>query len=68
MLGQAESPVDCQVATAAAHRDLTYHKPAALDKSLPCHTDQQKLNFPLNKMTAKTHITAAQKAKAFRML
>uniref|UniRef100_A0A915JUK4 Uncharacterized protein n=1 Tax=Romanomermis culicivorax TaxID=13658 RepID=A0A915JUK4_ROMCU len=40
MLGQAESPVDCQVATTAADRDLTDHKPAALDKSLPCHTDQ----------------------------
>uniref|UniRef100_A0A915I3K5 Uncharacterized protein n=1 Tax=Romanomermis culicivorax TaxID=13658 RepID=A0A915I3K5_ROMCU len=68
MLGQAKSLVDCQVATAAAHRDLTYHKLAALDKSLPCHTDQQKLDFALNKMKAKTHITAAQKAKAFRML
>uniref|UniRef100_A0A915HKR4 Uncharacterized protein n=1 Tax=Romanomermis culicivorax TaxID=13658 RepID=A0A915HKR4_ROMCU len=32
----------CQqwVATAAADRDLTNHKPAALDKSFPCHTDK----------------------------
>uniref|UniRef100_A0A915IDN7 Uncharacterized protein n=1 Tax=Romanomermis culicivorax TaxID=13658 RepID=A0A915IDN7_ROMCU len=49
MLGQAQSPTDCQVATAAADHDLTDHEPAALDKSLPCHTDQQKLDFALKR-------------------
>uniref|UniRef100_A0A915L6B2 Peptidase A2 domain-containing protein n=1 Tax=Romanomermis culicivorax TaxID=13658 RepID=A0A915L6B2_ROMCU len=68
MLGQAKSPINCQVATAAADRDLTDHKPAALDKSFPCHTDQQKLEFTLNKMTAKTRLTATQKARALNML
>uniref|UniRef100_A0A915K0Q4 Uncharacterized protein n=1 Tax=Romanomermis culicivorax TaxID=13658 RepID=A0A915K0Q4_ROMCU len=68
MLGQAKFPVDCQVATAAADPDLTNHEPAALNKSFPCHTDQQKLEFTLNKMTEKTHVTAAQKAKALCML
>uniref|UniRef100_A0A915KQW9 Uncharacterized protein n=1 Tax=Romanomermis culicivorax TaxID=13658 RepID=A0A915KQW9_ROMCU len=67
-LGQAESPIDCQVATAAADGDLTDHKPAALNKSLPCHTDQRKRDFALNKMTEKTYITAAQKTKAHYML
>uniref|UniRef100_A0A915HVY0 Uncharacterized protein n=1 Tax=Romanomermis culicivorax TaxID=13658 RepID=A0A915HVY0_ROMCU len=67
-LGQAESPVDCQVATAAADCDLTDHEPAALDKLLSCHTNQQKLDFALNKMTAKTYVTAAQKSKALCML
>uniref|UniRef100_A0A915JXP3 Uncharacterized protein n=1 Tax=Romanomermis culicivorax TaxID=13658 RepID=A0A915JXP3_ROMCU len=61
MLGHTESSVDCQVATAATDRDLTDHKPAALDKSFPCHTNQQKLDFALNKMTKKTYITTAQK-------
>uniref|UniRef100_A0A915KP31 Uncharacterized protein n=1 Tax=Romanomermis culicivorax TaxID=13658 RepID=A0A915KP31_ROMCU len=67
-LGQAEFHTDFQVATPAADRDLTDHEPAALDKSLPCHTDQQKLDFALNKMTAKTYVTAMQKAKALCML
>uniref|UniRef100_A0A915IAU6 Uncharacterized protein n=1 Tax=Romanomermis culicivorax TaxID=13658 RepID=A0A915IAU6_ROMCU len=57
-----------RVATAAADRDLIDHEPAALDKSLPCHNDQQKLDFALNKMTAKTYITSAQKTKALCML
>uniref|UniRef100_A0A915HF83 Uncharacterized protein n=1 Tax=Romanomermis culicivorax TaxID=13658 RepID=A0A915HF83_ROMCU len=68
MLGRAESPVDCQVATAAADHDLTDQELAAFDKSLPCHTNQQKLDLALNKMTAKTRITAAQKAKALNIL
>uniref|UniRef100_A0A915J107 Uncharacterized protein n=1 Tax=Romanomermis culicivorax TaxID=13658 RepID=A0A915J107_ROMCU len=59
---------DCQVATAAADHDLTDQEPAALDKLLPCHTDQQKLDFALNKMTAKTYVTTVQKAKALCML
>uniref|UniRef100_A0A915KR89 Uncharacterized protein n=1 Tax=Romanomermis culicivorax TaxID=13658 RepID=A0A915KR89_ROMCU len=67
-LGNAETPVKCQVATAATDSDLTDHEPAALDKSLACHTDQQKLDFALNKMTTKTYITAVQKAKALCML
>uniref|UniRef100_A0A915LE86 Uncharacterized protein n=1 Tax=Romanomermis culicivorax TaxID=13658 RepID=A0A915LE86_ROMCU len=58
----------CQVATTAADRDLTDHEPAALDKSLPCHTDQQKLDFALDKMTAKTYLTPTQRSKAFCML
>uniref|UniRef100_A0A915KBG5 Uncharacterized protein n=1 Tax=Romanomermis culicivorax TaxID=13658 RepID=A0A915KBG5_ROMCU len=68
MLGQAESPLDCQGATAAVDPDLTNHEPAALDKSFPCHTNQEKLDFALNKMTAKTGVTTAQKAKALSML
>uniref|UniRef100_A0A915JBH7 Peptidase A2 domain-containing protein n=1 Tax=Romanomermis culicivorax TaxID=13658 RepID=A0A915JBH7_ROMCU len=67
-LGQAESSVDCQVATAAVDRDLTDREPAALDKLFSCHTDQQKLELALNKMTEKTHVTTAQKPKALRML
>uniref|UniRef100_A0A915HHG8 Uncharacterized protein n=1 Tax=Romanomermis culicivorax TaxID=13658 RepID=A0A915HHG8_ROMCU len=67
MLGRAESPIDCQVARAAADRDLTDHELAALGKSFPCHTNQQKLDFALNKMTAKNHVVAAQKAKAIGM-
>uniref|UniRef100_A0A915HRW5 Uncharacterized protein n=1 Tax=Romanomermis culicivorax TaxID=13658 RepID=A0A915HRW5_ROMCU len=64
----AESPVNCQVATAAADCVLTDHEPAALHKSLPCHTNQQRLEFALNKMTAKTYVKAAKKAKALCML
>uniref|UniRef100_A0A915K6V8 Uncharacterized protein n=1 Tax=Romanomermis culicivorax TaxID=13658 RepID=A0A915K6V8_ROMCU len=60
--------MNCQVATAATDRDLTDHKLAALDKLLPCHTDQQKLDFALDKMTTKTYLTAAQKSKALHML
>uniref|UniRef100_A0A915IQG3 Uncharacterized protein n=1 Tax=Romanomermis culicivorax TaxID=13658 RepID=A0A915IQG3_ROMCU len=67
-LGHAEPSVDCQVATAATDRDLTDHEPAALDKSFPCHTEQQKLEFALNKMTEKTYVTAAQKQTALSML
>uniref|UniRef100_A0A915L0S1 Uncharacterized protein n=1 Tax=Romanomermis culicivorax TaxID=13658 RepID=A0A915L0S1_ROMCU len=63
-----ETHANCQVATPAPDRDLTDHEPAALDKSLPCHTKQQKLDFALNKMTAKTYINAAQKSKALPML
>uniref|UniRef100_A0A915JLI3 Uncharacterized protein n=1 Tax=Romanomermis culicivorax TaxID=13658 RepID=A0A915JLI3_ROMCU len=48
--------------------DLMDHEPAAFDKSLSCHTIQQKLDFALNKMTAKIRITAMQKAKALNML
>uniref|UniRef100_A0A915IKF6 Uncharacterized protein n=1 Tax=Romanomermis culicivorax TaxID=13658 RepID=A0A915IKF6_ROMCU len=40
-LGFTKSHIDCQVATAAADRNLTNHEPAALNKSLPCHTDQR---------------------------
>uniref|UniRef100_A0A915IZV9 Uncharacterized protein n=1 Tax=Romanomermis culicivorax TaxID=13658 RepID=A0A915IZV9_ROMCU len=46
MLEYSESYVDCQIATAAADRDLTDHQPAALDISFPCHTAQQKLDQP----------------------
>uniref|UniRef100_A0A915J5V1 WW domain-containing protein n=1 Tax=Romanomermis culicivorax TaxID=13658 RepID=A0A915J5V1_ROMCU len=67
-LGHTESPVHCQVATTAVDHDLTDHEPAALDKFLPCHPNQQRLDFALNKMTAKTYITAAQKAKALCIL
>uniref|UniRef100_A0A915JU61 Uncharacterized protein n=1 Tax=Romanomermis culicivorax TaxID=13658 RepID=A0A915JU61_ROMCU len=63
-----EIPEEEPVATAATDRDLTDHEPAALDKLLPCHTHQQKLDFALNKMTKKTYVTAAQKAKALYML
>uniref|UniRef100_A0A915IZE3 Uncharacterized protein n=1 Tax=Romanomermis culicivorax TaxID=13658 RepID=A0A915IZE3_ROMCU len=64
----AETSINCQVATAAADHDLTDHEPAGLVRLLPCHTNQQKLDFALNKMTAKTYVTAAQKSKALRML
>uniref|UniRef100_A0A915HGT8 Uncharacterized protein n=1 Tax=Romanomermis culicivorax TaxID=13658 RepID=A0A915HGT8_ROMCU len=67
-LRSTEDPTHCQVATATADHDLTDHEPATLDKSLQCHTDQQKLDFALNKMTAKTYVLAVQKAKALRML
>uniref|UniRef100_A0A915KMQ6 RNA-directed DNA polymerase n=1 Tax=Romanomermis culicivorax TaxID=13658 RepID=A0A915KMQ6_ROMCU len=67
-LGHTEPSIDCQVATAAADWDVTDQEPAALDKSFPCHTDQQKLDFAMNKMTAKTYVTAAQKTKALCML
>uniref|UniRef100_A0A915L4X2 Uncharacterized protein n=1 Tax=Romanomermis culicivorax TaxID=13658 RepID=A0A915L4X2_ROMCU len=66
-LGYAGSYPNCQVVTAAADRDLKDQEPAALDKSFPCHTAQQKLEFPLNKMTEKTYRTA-QKTKALCML
>uniref|UniRef100_A0A915HHZ1 Uncharacterized protein n=1 Tax=Romanomermis culicivorax TaxID=13658 RepID=A0A915HHZ1_ROMCU len=49
----SEHMIKC-VATAASDRDLADHKSATLDKSLPCHTDQEKLDFALNKMTTKT--------------
>uniref|UniRef100_A0A915L0T2 Uncharacterized protein n=1 Tax=Romanomermis culicivorax TaxID=13658 RepID=A0A915L0T2_ROMCU len=55
---------DISVAIAASDHDLTDHEPAELDKSMPCHMDKQKLDFALNKMTEKTPISAAQKAKA----
>uniref|UniRef100_A0A915I8B0 Uncharacterized protein n=1 Tax=Romanomermis culicivorax TaxID=13658 RepID=A0A915I8B0_ROMCU len=56
------------IATAAADHNLTDHEPATLDKSFPGHTAQQKLEFALNKMTEKTYVSAAQKAKALAML
>uniref|UniRef100_A0A915IMB7 Reverse transcriptase RNase H-like domain-containing protein n=1 Tax=Romanomermis culicivorax TaxID=13658 RepID=A0A915IMB7_ROMCU len=59
--------MDCQVATATAYHDLTDHKPATLDKLLPCHTNQQKLDFALNKMTTKTYVTTAQETTALHM-
>uniref|UniRef100_A0A915JMH1 Uncharacterized protein n=1 Tax=Romanomermis culicivorax TaxID=13658 RepID=A0A915JMH1_ROMCU len=65
---RAKFSIDCQGATTAVDHDLTDHEPAALDKSLPCHTDQQKLDFALSKMTAKTYVTAPQKTKALSML
>uniref|UniRef100_A0A915K588 Uncharacterized protein n=1 Tax=Romanomermis culicivorax TaxID=13658 RepID=A0A915K588_ROMCU len=46
-------PNDFQVATTVSDRDLTDHEPAALDKLLLCHTNKQKLDFALNKMTQK---------------
>uniref|UniRef100_A0A915HI17 Reverse transcriptase/retrotransposon-derived protein RNase H-like domain-containing protein n=1 Tax=Romanomermis culicivorax TaxID=13658 RepID=A0A915HI17_ROMCU len=67
-LRHTETSINCQVPTAAADHDLTDHKPAALDKLLPCHTDQQKLDFALNKMTTKTYVTAPQKSKTIRVL
>uniref|UniRef100_A0A915L2Q8 Uncharacterized protein n=1 Tax=Romanomermis culicivorax TaxID=13658 RepID=A0A915L2Q8_ROMCU len=67
-LGHAEPSVNCQVATTPADRDLTDHEPAALNKSFPCHTTQQKLEFTLNKMTEKTYVSAAKKKKALSML
>uniref|UniRef100_A0A915HMP2 Reverse transcriptase RNase H-like domain-containing protein n=1 Tax=Romanomermis culicivorax TaxID=13658 RepID=A0A915HMP2_ROMCU len=66
-LGYTETSIDCQVATTTTDQDLTDHELAALDKSFPCHTDQQKLDFALNKMTAKTYIPTAQKTKALCM-
>uniref|UniRef100_A0A915KUV5 Uncharacterized protein n=1 Tax=Romanomermis culicivorax TaxID=13658 RepID=A0A915KUV5_ROMCU len=56
------------IATAAADRNLTDHEPSALDESFPCHTAQQKLELALNKMTKKTYVSTAQKAKALTML
>uniref|UniRef100_A0A915IEG9 Reverse transcriptase/retrotransposon-derived protein RNase H-like domain-containing protein n=1 Tax=Romanomermis culicivorax TaxID=13658 RepID=A0A915IEG9_ROMCU len=67
-LEYAEISTDCQVATAAGDQGLTDHKLAALDKSLPGHTIQQKLDFALNKMAAKTYVNAAQKTQALQML
>uniref|UniRef100_A0A915KYM6 Uncharacterized protein n=1 Tax=Romanomermis culicivorax TaxID=13658 RepID=A0A915KYM6_ROMCU len=67
-LGFTDTRNECQVATTTADRDLTDHEPAALNKWLPCHTNQQKLDFALTKMTAKTYISAVQKSKALRML
>uniref|UniRef100_A0A915IA01 Uncharacterized protein n=1 Tax=Romanomermis culicivorax TaxID=13658 RepID=A0A915IA01_ROMCU len=68
MLEYAKPSTDYQVATATSDCDLTDHEPAALDKSFPCHNNQQKLDFALNKMTAKTYVNATQKAKALRMM
>uniref|UniRef100_A0A915I8N9 Uncharacterized protein n=1 Tax=Romanomermis culicivorax TaxID=13658 RepID=A0A915I8N9_ROMCU len=59
---------DLQVAATASDHDLMDHEPAMLDKSLPCYNDKQKLDFALNKMTSKTGVTAAQKAKSLGML
>uniref|UniRef100_A0A915KNF7 Uncharacterized protein n=1 Tax=Romanomermis culicivorax TaxID=13658 RepID=A0A915KNF7_ROMCU len=42
---------DFKVATTASDPDLTNHEPAMLNKSLPCHTNKQKLDFTLNRMT-----------------
>uniref|UniRef100_A0A915HXV1 Uncharacterized protein n=1 Tax=Romanomermis culicivorax TaxID=13658 RepID=A0A915HXV1_ROMCU len=67
-LEYSEAYIDCQIATAAADRDFTDHKPAALDKSFNKSTTYQKLEFTLNKMTEKTYVSAAQKAKALSML
>uniref|UniRef100_A0A915JDX4 Uncharacterized protein n=1 Tax=Romanomermis culicivorax TaxID=13658 RepID=A0A915JDX4_ROMCU len=47
-LEYSKTYADCQIAAAATDRDLTDHKPAALDKSFPGHTAQQKLEFALN--------------------
>uniref|UniRef100_A0A915IWM7 Uncharacterized protein n=1 Tax=Romanomermis culicivorax TaxID=13658 RepID=A0A915IWM7_ROMCU len=55
---------DIRISIATSDRDLTNHKPAALDKCLLHHTDKQKLEFALNKMTEKMCITIIQKAKA----
>uniref|UniRef100_A0A915IGD2 Uncharacterized protein n=1 Tax=Romanomermis culicivorax TaxID=13658 RepID=A0A915IGD2_ROMCU len=63
-----ENSTDYQVATTTSDCDLTKQEVAALDKLLPCHNDQQKLDFASNKMTAKTYVTTAQKAKALYML
>uniref|UniRef100_A0A915KHV9 Uncharacterized protein n=1 Tax=Romanomermis culicivorax TaxID=13658 RepID=A0A915KHV9_ROMCU len=65
-LEPAAHSIDFQVATTTLDCDLTNHEPAPLDKLLPCHTDKQKLEFALNKMTQQTRITAAQKTKALR--
>uniref|UniRef100_A0A915HW50 Uncharacterized protein n=1 Tax=Romanomermis culicivorax TaxID=13658 RepID=A0A915HW50_ROMCU len=56
------------VSVATSDHDLTDHEPAAMDKSLTLHMDKQKLEFALNKMTEKTCINAAQKAKALGIL
>uniref|UniRef100_A0A915HTN1 Uncharacterized protein n=1 Tax=Romanomermis culicivorax TaxID=13658 RepID=A0A915HTN1_ROMCU len=65
-LGNAEIPVECQVATPAADRNLTDHEPAALDKSFPCHTDQQKLDFAIHeKINANLDATAAASKEYF---
>uniref|UniRef100_A0A915KUH0 Uncharacterized protein n=1 Tax=Romanomermis culicivorax TaxID=13658 RepID=A0A915KUH0_ROMCU len=69
LLEYAENFANCQVATTATDCDLTNHQPAALDKSLSCHTHLQKLDFALIQMTAKTYVViTAQKTKALRML
>uniref|UniRef100_A0A915ILM2 Uncharacterized protein n=1 Tax=Romanomermis culicivorax TaxID=13658 RepID=A0A915ILM2_ROMCU len=49
-----KTAMDCQVATPAADHDLTDHYPSPVDKWFPCHTDQQKWDLALNKMTVKT--------------
>uniref|UniRef100_A0A915I1A1 Uncharacterized protein n=1 Tax=Romanomermis culicivorax TaxID=13658 RepID=A0A915I1A1_ROMCU len=59
---------DFHVATATSDCDLTDHQQAALNNSLPHHTDKQKLDFTLNKMTQKMHVSVAQKAKALGIL
>uniref|UniRef100_A0A915J6C3 Vitellogenin n=1 Tax=Romanomermis culicivorax TaxID=13658 RepID=A0A915J6C3_ROMCU len=59
---------DFHVATVASGCDLTDDEPATLDKSLPHHEDKQKLEFALNKMTQKRHVSPAQKAKALGMM
>uniref|UniRef100_A0A915KVH9 Reverse transcriptase/retrotransposon-derived protein RNase H-like domain-containing protein n=1 Tax=Romanomermis culicivorax TaxID=13658 RepID=A0A915KVH9_ROMCU len=43
------------VSVAASDCNLTNHELAALDKFLPHHTDKQKLEFALNKITEKMH-------------
>uniref|UniRef100_A0A915JXW5 Uncharacterized protein n=1 Tax=Romanomermis culicivorax TaxID=13658 RepID=A0A915JXW5_ROMCU len=47
----SSSTNDISIAVAASDPGLTNHEPGTLDKSLPCHTDKQKLDFTLNKMT-----------------
>uniref|UniRef100_A0A915KR15 Uncharacterized protein n=1 Tax=Romanomermis culicivorax TaxID=13658 RepID=A0A915KR15_ROMCU len=54
-----EIPEEERIATAAPDRDLTDHETAALDKSFPGHTVQQKLEYALNKMIEKTYVSAA---------
>uniref|UniRef100_A0A915KFY4 Reverse transcriptase n=1 Tax=Romanomermis culicivorax TaxID=13658 RepID=A0A915KFY4_ROMCU len=64
-LGFTATHADCQVATAAADRNLTNHEPAALDKSLLCRTEQQKLDFALNKMTTKITLPPHKSQRPF---
>uniref|UniRef100_A0A915IZF3 Uncharacterized protein n=1 Tax=Romanomermis culicivorax TaxID=13658 RepID=A0A915IZF3_ROMCU len=64
MLESVSVSNDLSIAATASIHNLTDHEPAALDKSSLHHTDKQKLDFALNKMTQKTHVTAAQKGKA----
>uniref|UniRef100_A0A915KQZ7 Peptidase A2 domain-containing protein n=1 Tax=Romanomermis culicivorax TaxID=13658 RepID=A0A915KQZ7_ROMCU len=59
---------DFHVTATTLDCNLTNHEPAALDKSLAHHTDKQKVNFALNRMTQKMPINAAQTGKALSMI
>uniref|UniRef100_A0A915K936 Uncharacterized protein n=1 Tax=Romanomermis culicivorax TaxID=13658 RepID=A0A915K936_ROMCU len=66
MLEYCETYADCQMATAAADRDLTDHELAALDKLFPGHTAQQKLETtdePSTRRTPPPSTSCAERGK-----